>query len=77
MNKQNEFHIPLDKLKKVTCSICHKENFIIIYQICKLPALMSPSGFDQFIKIEMFQCIECNNVFIPGKDEKKTISKGN
>ena len=46
----------------VKCDGCSTEEFVQIYQVKKLSALLSPTGQETFIPIQLFKCAKCNHI---------------
>jgi hypothetical protein len=63
--------IPLDKLKPIKCEGCEAEYFTAVYLLRKLPALLSPTGTEQFIQIPVFKCVNCGTLYIDPNQNPK------
>jgi hypothetical protein len=61
MEKQ-EISINLNDALDVVCSECENNYFVTTFQIKKLSALVSPTGKETMIPIQMFQCSKCGHV---------------
>lgn len=66
MNTQMQ--LDLDKATDMKCSECNSEYFVVKYLLKHLTALISPSGQDTIIPIQVFSCANCGHVdqeFLP------------
>ena len=66
---QKKLHI--EDTVSLTCDDCGNYSFIKSYFIRRVSALMSPSGQEALIPIEVFSCGNC------GKVPEKMMPKGN
>ena len=66
---QKKLHI--EDTESLTCDDCGNYSFIKSYFIRRVSALMSPSGQEALIPIEVFSCGNC------GKVPEKMMPKGN
>ena len=72
MNKEQQPQIQVD-LSQTTAEVCENEEckndtFVQVYKMCKLSALLSPSGQETMIPIQVFACAKCgyiNKGFLP------------
>jgi len=46
----------------VKCDECSSEEFVQAYQVRKLSALLSPTGQETFIPIQLFKCGQCGHI---------------
>jgi len=61
MEKQ-EISINLKDAYDISCDECGSNYFTPAFQIKKLSALVSPSGQETMIPIQLFQCSKCGHV---------------
>ena len=50
------------------CEKCQNDTFIQVYQMRKLSALLSPTGQETMIPIQVFACAKCGHInkgFLP------------
>jgi hypothetical protein len=66
---QKKLHI--EDTESLTCDDCGNYSFIKSYFIRRVSALMSPSGQEALIPLEVFSCVNC------GKVPEKMMPKGN
>ena len=65
---QTNINIKLDDLTSVKCDGCEGECFRPVVLIKRLSPLVSPTGKEQVIPIQIFRCDDCghiNEVFLP------------
>lgn len=68
MDQKQKLNIDISDAQGVTCLECGSENFDMKYQIRKISALLSPTGQDVIIPIQVFACSKCGIVpedFLP------------
>ncbi|HCI72238.1 MAG TPA: hypothetical protein DHV30_17220 [Balneola sp.] len=59
--KQN-INIDLNNVDNIKCDECENETFTPVFMIKYLSALMSPSGQDTMIPVQLFKCSKCAHV---------------
>jgi len=59
--KQN-LNIDLNDVDNITCDMCENSTFTPVFIIKQVSALMSPTGKETLIPIQIFQCSKCNHV---------------
>ena len=68
-NKQQpQMNVDLSQTSAEVCEKCENETFIQVFQMRKLSALLSPTGTEAMIPIEVFACVKCNHInpgFLP------------
>ena len=69
--KQPQKQLHIEDTESLTCDDCGNYSFIKSYFIRRVSALMSPSGQEAMIPIEVFSCGNC------GKVPDKMMPKGN
>ena len=74
MNKQ-QMGPPIDisQATPVHCEKCENDTFRQVLKMRKLSALLSPSGQDKMIPIQLFECASCNHInseFLPPEEKK-------
>ena len=53
---------------QTTAEKCENETFVQVYQMRKLSALLSPTGTEAMIPIQVFACAKCGHInkgFLP------------
>ena len=60
MNKN--FNLDLNNVDNVTCEKCNNSTFVPTFIIKQVSALMSPTGKETLIPIQLFQCSKCDHV---------------
>ena len=66
--QQPQMNIDFSQTTAEICEVCENETFIQVYQMRKLSALLSPSGQESMIPIQVFACAKCGNInkgFLP------------
>ena len=65
---QTNVNIKLDDLTDIKCNECESEYFRSVMLMKRLSPLVSPTGREQIVPIQIFRCDDCghvNEVFIP------------
>jgi hypothetical protein len=60
--------LDLSQTLPITCDECGKENFVIKFKLRRLSALVSPSGEEMIIPMQVFACSNCGHIneeFLP------------
>ena len=68
--------IDVTKTTATTCDACGKETFQEALVLRKISALLSPTGKEGFVPIQVFACVACghvNNDFLPKELRKSGI----
>ena len=71
MNQQ-QINIDLNQTTEEVCEKCGNNTFVQVYQMRKLSALLSPTGQETMIPIQVFACAKCGHInkgFLPKEDE--------
>ncbi len=58
----NNININLEEAENVTCDACGKDAFSPIFKIKRLSPLISPTGQETFIPIQLFKCDACDHI---------------
>ena len=71
-NKQQpQMNVDLSQTSAEVCEKCENETFIQVFQMRKLSALLSPTGTEAMIPIQVYACAKCGNInkgFLPKED---------
>jgi len=59
--KQN-FNVDLSSVDNVKCNECDSETFVPAFIIKQVSALMSPTGKETLVPIQLFKCSKCGHV---------------
>jgi len=54
------------------CEQCNNDQFVMHYLIKRFSALMSPTGREMIVPMQVFSCTKCNHIndeFLPGRKE--------
>jgi len=65
----NKLNIDLSNVDNVTCNECKGDHFSPTFLLKKISALMSPTGKETLIPIQVFKCDKCghiNELFLQG-----------
>ena len=77
MNREQPgFNVDFSQTTEECCESCGNNTFVQVYQMRKLSALLSPTGQESMIPIQVFACAKCghiNSAFQP-KEEKENES---
>ena len=63
-----QMNIDFDQTTAEACEHCDNETFVQVYQMRKLSALLSPTGTEAMIPIQVFACAKCGHInkgFLP------------
>ena len=66
--QQPQMQVDMSQTTAEICEKCENETFIQVYQMRKLSALLSPTGQESMIPIQVFACAKCGNInkgFLP------------
>ena len=66
--QQPQMNIYFSQTTAEVCEKCENETFVQVYQMRKLSALLSPSGQESMIPIQVFACAKCGHInkgFLP------------
>ena len=81
MNNPNEplqMNIDFGQTEPEVCEKCENDTFHHIFQIRKLSALLSPTGKEAKIPIQIYACAKCHHVnsgFLPKFEGQGTIKE--
>ena len=67
-NQQPQMNIDFSQTTAEVCEKCENDTFQQVYQIRKLSALLSPTGQESMIPIQVFACAKCGHInkgFLP------------
>ena len=68
MNQQKQIKINPNDLTDVVCDKCGEQTFEPVFLFKKLSAVMSPTGKDSLIPLQVYRCTECGHInegFLP------------
>lgn len=72
MNREQPgLNVDFSQTTEECCESCGNNTFVQVYQMRKLSALLSPTGQEAMIPIQVFACAKCGHInkgFLP-KDE--------
>lgn len=71
MNQTQKINVDISDAQSMTCSECGSEKFNMQYLIKKISALLSPTGQDVIIPVQVFACSNCGTIpeeFLPGEN---------
>ena len=66
--QQPQMNIDFSQTTAEVCESCENETFTQVYKMRKLSALLSPSGQESMIPIQVFACAKCGHInkgFLP------------
>ena len=61
-------NIDMSQTVAETCESCENDTFVQVYQMRKLSPLLSPTGQETMIPIQVFACAKCGHInkgFLP------------
>ena len=69
--QQPQMNIDFSQTTAEVCEECENDTFQQAFQMRKLSALLSPTGEQSMIPIQVFACAKCSNInsaFLPKED---------
>ena len=66
--QQPQMNIDFSQTTAEICEKCENDTFVQVYKIRKLSALLSPSGTEAMIPVQVFACAKCGHInkgFLP------------
>ena len=76
MNNQQQINVDINQTEAEICEQCGNNTFVQVYQMRTLSALLSPTGQEAKIPIQMFACHKCgyiNKGFLPKEETNDTL----
>ena len=70
-NQQPQMNIDFSQTTAEVCEKCENDTFQQVYRMRKLSALLSPTGQETMIPIQVFACAKCSHInkgFQPKED---------
>ena len=67
-NQQPQMNIDFSQTTAEICEECGNDTFVQVYQMRKISALLSPTGQEAMIPVQVFACAKCNHInkgFLP------------
>tara|TARA_S200002703_G_scaffold105400_1_gene91488 strand:+ start:66 stop:287 length:222 start_codon:yes stop_codon:yes gene_type:complete len=67
-SQQPQMNVDFSQTTAEVCEKCENETFVQVYQMRKLSALLSPTGTEAMIPIQVFACAKCGHInkgFLP------------
>ena len=67
-NEQPQMNIDFSQTTEEVCERCKNDTFHHVYRIRKLSKLLSPTGQETIIPIQVFACAKCGHInkgFLP------------
>ena len=72
--QQMQMNIDFSQTTAEVCEKCENDTFQQVYRMRKLSALLSPTGKETMIPIQVFACAKCGHInkgFLPHDTDKK------
>ena len=69
--QQPQMKVDFSQTTEEVCEKCENDTFQQVYQMRKLSALLSPTGQESMIPIQVFACAKCGHInpeFLPKED---------
>ena len=66
--QQPQMNVDFSQTTAEVCEKCENETFVQVYQMRKLSALLSPTGTEAMIPVQVFACAKCGHInkgFLP------------
>ena len=77
MNREQQgLNIDLSQTTAEVCEKCENDTFTQVYHMRKLSALLSPTGEEAMIPIQVFACAKCGHInddFLPKEQADDTL----
>ena len=77
MNREQPgLNIDISQTTAEVCEACGNNTFVQVYQMRRLSALLSPTGQETKIPIQMFACHKCGHInksFLPKEQTNDTL----
>ena len=61
-NNEQQMNIDFSQTTAEVCEKCENETFVQVYKMRKLSALLSPTGEEAMIPIQVFACYTCGYI---------------
>jgi len=55
-------NIDINNVDNITCDNCENESFVPVFIIKNISALMSPTGKETMVPIQLFKCSKCDHI---------------
>ena len=69
MNREQPgLNVDFSQITEECCESCGNNTFVQVYQMRKLSALLSPTGTEAMIPVQVFACAKCGHInkgFLP------------
>jgi len=59
---KQKINVDLNNVENIKCDDCENETFIPAFIIKHISALISPTGKETMVPIQIFKCSKCNHV---------------
>ena len=73
MNREQPgLNVDFNQTTAETCESCGNNTFTQVYQMRKLSALLSPTGQETMIPMQVFACVKCDHInsdFLPPEED--------
>ena len=76
LREQPGLNIDINQTTAEVCEACGNNTFVQVYQMRTLSALLSPTGQETKIPIQMFACYKCGHInkgFLPKEQTNDTL----
>ena len=60
--QEPQMNIDFSQTTAETCENCENDTFVQVFKMRKLSALLSPTGQESMIPIQIFACAKCGHV---------------
>ena len=69
-NKGQGVTVDLSQAENIVCKSCGNYSFIQSFFLKKISALMSPTGQEAIVPVQVYSCGNCGEVYADGKDSE-------
>ena len=70
--QQPQMNVDFNQTTAEICEECENDTFTQVYRMRKLSALLSPTGQETMIPMQVFACVKCDHInsdFLPPEED--------
>ena len=69
-SKGQQVTVDLSQAENIVCKSCGNYSFIQSFFLKRISALMSPTGKEAIVPVQVYSCGNCGEVYADGKDSE-------
>jgi uncharacterized Zn finger protein len=69
-SKGQQVTVDLSQAENIVCKSCGNYSFIQSFFLKRISALMSPTGQEAIVPVQVYSCGNCGEVYADGKDSE-------